>query len=208
MPENPAINSCRARAKGVSVATCCHHACVWDDYVGRDFMIRHGFDSEEFRVLCMWSGWNSLINTKPSRKPKLLQSAEEPYAGQPDYMQVDESSEKVLKSDEEASERCEDVDNDDADDNQHNEYAPTALDMPLNHRYRPSRVSADEMSVLGYRAKRLLDEGRVDYLKALGFNSAKQQVFCEAKYSPECVLIVANIDNDNDTWQCWEQCWE
>ena len=30
------------RAKGVAIATCCHHACVWGDYTGSDWLEKQG----------------------------------------------------------------------------------------------------------------------------------------------------------------------
>ncbi|CAM9902137.1 unnamed protein product, partial [Choristocarpus tenellus] len=28
----------RGKIGGVAIATCCHHRCMWEDYVGRDFL--------------------------------------------------------------------------------------------------------------------------------------------------------------------------
>lgn len=28
------------RVGGVAIATCCHHACNWRDYAGRDFLMQ------------------------------------------------------------------------------------------------------------------------------------------------------------------------
>jgi hypothetical protein len=46
-----------AQLKGVAIATCCHHACVWQDYVGASFLnSQGGITATEFDVLKQWSG--------------------------------------------------------------------------------------------------------------------------------------------------------
>ena len=37
-------------ARGVAIATCCHHACSWKDYTGKAFLRAHSFSSAEFEV--------------------------------------------------------------------------------------------------------------------------------------------------------------
>ena len=44
-------------SRGLSIATCCHHACMWDDYVGKDWLVSSGFSRSEFNVLRLWSSW-------------------------------------------------------------------------------------------------------------------------------------------------------
>jgi tRNA:m4X modification enzyme len=41
---------------GVSIATCCHHACIWKDYCGADWLLERGFTSQDFEVMKHWSG--------------------------------------------------------------------------------------------------------------------------------------------------------
>lgn len=45
---------------GVSIATCCHHACNWTDYLGREWLDSLGFTAAEFSVMKSWSGWATL----------------------------------------------------------------------------------------------------------------------------------------------------
>jgi tRNA:m4X modification enzyme len=42
---------------GLGIATCCHHCCNWDDYVGRDFLASKGITGAEFSVMCGWTSW-------------------------------------------------------------------------------------------------------------------------------------------------------
>jgi hypothetical protein len=49
------------------------------------------------------------------------------------------------------------------------------------------------MCSIGKKIKRVLDYGRIQYLREeLKFDNAKLVQFCEAKYSPEGYLIVAS----------------
>ncbi len=42
---------------GLAVATCCHHRCMWRDYVGKRFLLRAGFSPEEFEIVSWMCGW-------------------------------------------------------------------------------------------------------------------------------------------------------
>lgn len=54
-------------AKGMSIATCCHHACIFDDYCGREWLSEQGISRDEFNLLKFWSGWAfALGSTRPA----------------------------------------------------------------------------------------------------------------------------------------------
>ena len=45
-------------ARGVAVATCCHHRCEWSSYVGRDyFRDKIGSSAADFARIARWSSW-------------------------------------------------------------------------------------------------------------------------------------------------------
>ena len=45
-------------ARGVAVATCCHHRCEWSSYVGRDyFRDKTGGSAADFARIARWSSW-------------------------------------------------------------------------------------------------------------------------------------------------------
>ena len=47
---------------GLAIATCCHHACSWEDYTGVDWLCgSKGFTEREFNVMKQWSGWAHTI---------------------------------------------------------------------------------------------------------------------------------------------------
>lgn len=43
--------------QGLAIALCCHHVCVWDDYINPRFFQEHGISPEEFNLLCSMSSW-------------------------------------------------------------------------------------------------------------------------------------------------------
>jgi hypothetical protein len=57
-----------ARARGLAIATCCHHACNWRDYLGREWLAAQGVSPAEFDVMKIWSGWAHTLRTKFSRR--------------------------------------------------------------------------------------------------------------------------------------------
>ena len=47
-----------SEARGVAVATCCHHRCEWSSYVGRDyFRAKIGGAAADFARIARWSSW-------------------------------------------------------------------------------------------------------------------------------------------------------
>jgi len=45
-------------ARGVAVATCCHHRCEWSSYVGRDYFRKQiGGSAADFARIARWSSW-------------------------------------------------------------------------------------------------------------------------------------------------------
>ena len=42
--------------RGLAVATCCHHRCQWEDYVGVKSFQDLGFTPEEFEVVSWMTG--------------------------------------------------------------------------------------------------------------------------------------------------------
>jgi tRNA:m4X modification enzyme len=59
------------RKRGVGIATCCHHACSFQDYVGKDWLTEQQITIEEFNILKHWSAWATVDRTADYRKPKV-----------------------------------------------------------------------------------------------------------------------------------------
>lgn len=65
-----------------------------------------------------------------------------------------------------------------------------ALSKGVTTAVRPANISYDDMSCVGKMVKRILDQGRVEYLRSLDLH-ANQIQYCHSSLSPECVMIIA-----------------
>lgn len=43
-------------ARGLAVATCCHHRCSWEHFTGSDAFLQLGFSPEEFEIVSWMTG--------------------------------------------------------------------------------------------------------------------------------------------------------
>ncbi len=59
-----------SRMRGVGIATCCHHACNFRDYVGHQWLEEQDISLQEFDILKYWSAWATVDRTVDYRKPK------------------------------------------------------------------------------------------------------------------------------------------
>lgn len=162
--------------KGLALATCCHHACQFDDYVGRDWLVSLGVTRAEFNVFKFWSSWASLDRTAVHRKPAASESAAGDAA-------VDSESA-------EAAEAANGPEAADADaDNEHNQSThTTGREVP-----RPKNLDYANLAKIGRQIKRMLDYGRLLFLRdTLRVSQAKMLQYCDEKLSPECILLLAN----------------
>lgn len=44
---------------GLAIALCCHHVCVWQDYINPEFFVAQGFRAEEFELLTGMTSWTT-----------------------------------------------------------------------------------------------------------------------------------------------------
>lgn len=146
---------------GVSIATCCHHACNWKDYVNPEWIRSCGVSSQEFEVLTHWSGWAHTVGSGV-RLPK-AEVPSTPHSDADVSPTIDEAAEDLEHS------------------------LPSSTAVPTSH--RPQGLSYEEMSEIGKMVKRILDHGRVLYLRSMGF-TVSQRRYCDPDLSPECYLIV------------------
>lgn len=151
--------------KGLAIATCCHHACSWADYTGVQWLCsEQGFTETEFSVMKQWSGWAHTIKI-PS------DDNEKKSAGDDHPAKRIKRGEGDLDEEEEIC--CE-------------------HSAPINESViRPTDVSSREMSDVGKMVKRILDQGRVEYLRRLGL-AASQVQYCHPSLSPECYMIITS----------------
>eukprot|EP01035_Chromulina_nebulosa_P019004 gene19004-24822_t len=164
----------------VAIATCCHHCCDFNSYVGKQWISSHGIDSNDFKIIISWSGWATLDRVTDERLPKPLVNELEI---QLDEQIVKQGNEKL---DKQSVEKL---------DNQIDDKVDDKIDETVDHKIynheikRPSSLNASEMREIGFMCKRIIDHGRIEYLQTIGITS--QQVrYCDESLSPECYLII------------------
>ena len=166
-------------AGGLAVATCCHHACNWADYCGKSWLQGQGFSSAEFEAMKHWSGWAHTLGKKEERSLSSSKTEEGSNVdaeivnrqhGTPDNIGADD-----CEDDDKVAHAC--------------VPGPGSGGIGWLRDYRP-QLDEHEMSEVGKMIKRLLDHGRVEYLRANGFH-AHQSRYCDPSLSPECFIILA-----------------
>jgi tRNA:m4X modification enzyme len=150
--------------RGLAIATCCHHACTWADYVGNEWFESVGFTSEEYNIMKQWSGWAHTLKECDN-------------CGNSMSSQSAATSATSTLTEEPGT-------NDDEEDGETHD-----LSM-LNNVARPNNLTLSEMSVIGKMIKRIFDHGRIVHLHSLGFR-AYQIKYCDPSLSPECYMILA-----------------
>lgn len=130
-------------------------------HAGREWYLSQGFTEREFEILKKWSGWST--NTVSSS------------AGGAESAEASTSADSTVTLDSTPTTDTEP---------QH--------DVPLNTQViRPTGITSAQMQTLGWRVKRVIDQGRVEYINEQYNMHAKQVRYCERRLSPECVLLVA-----------------
>ena len=62
----------RERLAGVAIATCCHHRCEWQHYVGRQYFADQlGLAPSDFAKITRWSSWATTFARPPCVWPVL-----------------------------------------------------------------------------------------------------------------------------------------
>lgn len=177
--------------RGAAIATCCHHACRWRDYAGRAWLEQaHAFTEAEFDVMKQWSGWAHTLrvgrrdNEAPLSKRLKSEEGKQAFTG-----------DAIDTNDEDGEEEEE------AGQQQH------AVPAMSSSTPRPSGLSYADMARIGKMVKRVIDQGRVEYLRALqlgGISSGsgdknggdcpqytwRQVQYCDPSLSPECFAII------------------
>jgi hypothetical protein len=171
-------------AHGVAIATCCHHACSWEDYTGCEWLQARGLSSQEFDVMKVWSSWAHTLTKK-------IRTAEELAARKLSAHEVadaPETSKEESKESKGGGGGGGGGDKEEEEEEDHGVDPSLASSVP-----RPAGISLKEMSVIGRMVKRIFDQGRVAYLQRLGMK-AHQRRYCDESLSPECYMIIATQD--------------
>lgn len=155
---------------GLAIATCCHHACQFEDYVGKDWLASQGLSRHDFEQMKSWSGWA----TSHAR------------------------NETGAESDDSSSEEVESAESSDNKKNyqatRESAFANCAQGSNRGVQHSPAAelaLSHSEMSEVGWQCKRIIDYGRIQYIEKVLGMSVRYTKYCERELSPECMVILA-----------------
>jgi len=162
--------------KGLCIACCCHHRCEWNSYVAKAFITDEcGFHADDFFYLTRMTTWATCGDGRPreaapSENSNLAPSNSDSSLHNPDVTPT--NSEEIILPIEDRKE-------------------------PGGSRYeRLGLDSASDRAEVGWRVKRIFDEGRVRFARdVLGLENARLLGYCPKSVSPENVLLIASKGN-------------
>ncbi|OWF35563.1 tRNA:m(4)X modification enzyme TRM13-like [Mizuhopecten yessoensis] len=198
---------------GMAIALCCHHRCTWETYVGKDFMKTCSFSARDFMLMCKlsswaaatWKGWatieqmNEEINSSTNvdkNSPVTMttpQSSEARVGGSSGQSTTDSSE---MSSTPTGVVSCTDQPDNQSGDQ---ELVSQEDEVEEEHQSGPALTRNDlclpiaTREKIGRQCKRLIDFGRVKYLREHNIDS-KLVVYIDEKLTPENVAIIALPD--------------
>ncbi|DBA70544.1 TPA: hypothetical protein ACH3X2_011942 [Trebouxia sp. C0005] len=167
--------------QGLAVATCCHHRCSWQHYVGKPLFKQLGFSPDEFEVMSWMTGWALCGHETPAGEAgqhvstdSRAHTSNDTSAAPPG--QADRSTAVA----EPAHDSC------------------NGSSRPEKHVADGDQVSDDsvillsrtERMALGQKCKQLIDVGRVLWLAEQGFQ-VQSVLYVDPKISGENRLLLA-----------------
>lgn len=195
----------RRRARiGLVIATCCYHVCRYEDYVGVEAWENDlGLGREEFEVAQRSACWvSSLTSARGHRyKPRIR---EEGKAGRESYADSCEKEETGAGGEGDVEvdrgvrgQREETVRRTSGDAGGEQVGARRQAKMDVAYTSLGKGLSRDQKIQIGRACKRLIDYGRLAYLRASGLE-AECLLYCEPDVSPEnsCILAWTPIDEE------------
>ena len=159
---------------GLAIAPCCHHRCGWKAYVGKRSMIRWGFSPQEFELISWMTGWALCGHGSSSNNDG----------------KASKSSNKEEKDSDEGGEDQEggggDADLEPAGKRKRSEGGDDEGDT------KPFiEIARETKQRVGAMAKRLIDAGRIEWIKERGCTT---QAVVYTADSGESQLILAKPD--------------
>jgi tRNA:m4X modification enzyme len=143
---------------GICISTCCHHLCSLREYVGQAMFDRLKWTTEEVEAAIALSSWATLKNTSDDHNDAAKTA---PNMIEPSSSELESSA--------------------------LNEHSPETAGDAADCSSQTS-LTVQQRIELGYRCKRLLDQGRCEFLQAAGFQTALE---CFTQCSRENVALVA-----------------
>jgi tRNA:m4X modification enzyme len=168
--------------KSIFIALCCHQICNYGMYCNPDYLTHYGFNQEDFEKICVLTTWATC--------GKRVSKSEKTGGGE---------NEKESKADDDDDEEEEEEEEEDDDEEKAKKELLKKSELEEDGNDNPnephwSGMSFDDRTVFGRKCKRFLDMGRVQFLRAHGYQNVRLVHYVTQKYSLEnCALIVNNM---------------
>ena len=183
--------SSEVRNTGFAIATCCHHRCNYNEYVGKEILKDLGFSPYDSELICWMSGWahchhdglvkvdastNDLMNSNTMILPH-GNASPNPSRFHANHGKI-QNEEPSL-------------------DFENNRFASYSHSEAFHYQVRSetrdipwSEIPRQERARIGMLCKRILDYGRAEFMKKVGGYSVKLVSFCGPEISGENTLLI------------------
>ncbi|XP_005104573.1 tRNA:m(4)X modification enzyme TRM13 homolog [Aplysia californica] len=161
--------------RGIMIALCCHHRCDWATYVGREFMQNCGVTPVEFDLLTRLSSWATCARGKWRNFSKDSADATD--------------SPKDLGPQEDRKDNAGEID---ADEQPGDHVADDLVTSKSSNALRES-LSVTVRENIGRKCKRLIDTGRLHYLRSKGMTCCLRE-YVSGEITPENVVLLAHCE--------------
>ncbi|RUS88768.1 hypothetical protein EGW08_003485 [Elysia chlorotica] len=159
---------------GIMIALCCHHQCTWDTYVGRKFMELCGLGPEEFDLLTRLSSWATCARVRARSNTKPRPGLEVDTNSNKSQDQTDTT--ENLNSKEEVKE---------------DHFSEDLINLAKNSNLSlREHLTVPEREKIGRQCKRIIDTGRLHYLRSKGMQASLRE-YIDEDTTPENVVLVA-----------------
>ncbi|KAL4236979.1 tRNA:m(4)X modification enzyme TRM13 [Mactra antiquata] len=187
-----------SQLSGAVIALCCHHRCNWIPYVGKQFFKSCGLSARDYQVIssmsswatCAWKGWSyqkKKDGGKVDPDQDTLSDDDDEHMGATGLDQgeiIAEGSDQGGDGNSDKSSMADDSKN------ENHERDTTGVEEKDNNTRIYSKLTQSEREVIGRKCKRLIDYGRVCYLRDHGMKS-DLKIYIDEFYTPENVVLVA-----------------
>lgn len=153
---------------GVVLAPCCHHRCSWTAYVGKRFFQENNLTSSQFHLMssmcswatCSWKGWREQETTNSKHNDIQDDTMEDAKKENDQFYNI-------------------------------NEHENNKDEQNLESKIRTNlKFSVEEREQIGRNCKRLIDYGRLQYLKEAGLEVSMKE-YIDGNLTPENIVLIA-----------------
>uniref|UniRef100_A0A0B6ZKU7 tRNA:m(4)X modification enzyme TRM13 n=1 Tax=Arion vulgaris TaxID=1028688 RepID=A0A0B6ZKU7_9EUPU len=165
--------------KGIMIALCCHHSCTWDTYLGQEFMHSCGVSPQEFDLLTRLSSWATCakVTVKSAKNQRIHEKSDYKKSAELNEEKIvldDQDEIEIVKVGSKTSHETNDL-----------------INLEASKTLR-EQLSVSEREEIGFKCKRLIDTGRLHYLRSKGMKCLLRRYISE-ELTPENVVLIAYL---------------